>query len=164
MPAFDDHGEIPEAATLRGRGWPSLRQFIVFLENRVGRLHDLLRRVERHDLKVMGLSIVDSADFAVTRIILRDTDRARELFQLSKFTVIESDILGVVLPDSHQPFLDVFSALMSAEINISYAYPILYRRGNHGAIALHVDNLDQACHVLHAKDFTLVTEDDLLHE
>lgn len=164
MPDFDDHGDFPGPSTMRGRGWPSLRQFIVFLENRVGRLHDLLRHVERYDLKVMGLCIVDSADFAVVRIILHDTERARELFMRSKFTVIESDILGVVLPDSYQPFLDVFSALMSAEINISYAYPILYRRDNHGALALHVDNLDQGCHVLQSKGCTLVTEDDLLHD
>ncbi|MBX3442286.1 MAG: acetolactate synthase [Planctomyces sp.] len=164
MALFDDDSEAPDAATLRGQGWPSLRQFCVFLENRVGRLHDLLRHVERYDLRVLGLSVVDSADFAVTRLIVNDTDRARELFARSRFTVIEGDVLGVCLPDSAQPFLDVFTALLTAEINIHYAYPILYRRQDRGALALHVDNLDQAAVVLQSKKFSLVTEDDLLSD
>jgi hypothetical protein len=164
MAFFDDEGESPDAATLRGRGWPCLRQFCVFLENRVGRLHDLLRHVERFDLTVVGMSVVDSVDFAVIRIIVNDADRAREVLNLSGFTVIENDLLGVLLPDSPQPFLDVFLALMSAEINTSYAYPVLYRRDGRGALAMHVDNLDQACQVLQEKGFTMITEDDLLHE
>jgi len=163
MPAFaDDQSGITDAATMRGRDWPSLRQFCVFLENRVGRLHDLLRHIERYDLKVVGLCVVDSADFAVARLILSETDRARELFNLSKFSFIENDILGVVLPDSSQPFLEVFLALMSAELNISYAYPILYRCENRGAVALYVDNIDQAYTVLAEKGFIPVTENDLL--
>jgi hypothetical protein len=99
----------------------------------------------------------------VIRIILNETDRAREIFQLSQLTFIENDILGVVLPDSSQPFMDVFLALMSAEINTSYAYPLLIRHEGHGAMALHVDNHDTACHVLQDKGFLLVSEDDLLH-
>lgn len=162
MPEFDEgQSGITDAATMRGRGWPSLRQFSVFLENRVGRLHDLLRHIERYDLKVIALSVVDSADFAVARLIVSETDRARELFNLSKFSFIENDILGVVLPDSSQPFLETFLALMSAEINISYAYPILYRCENRGAVALYVDNIDSASAVLTEKGHVLVTEDDL---
>jgi hypothetical protein len=166
MAAFEDvgEGEGTDAGTMHGRGWPSLRQFCVFLENRVGRLHDLLRNLERYDLHVVGLSVVDSVDFCVIRIILHDVDRAREVFSLSKFTVIENDVLGVVLPDSGQPFIDIFLALMSAEINISYAYPILFRHDGRGAMALHVDNIDQASHVLEMKGHTLVREDDLLND
>ncbi|OAI55772.1 acetolactate synthase [Planctomyces sp. SCGC AG-212-M04] len=166
MAAFEDigEGEGTDAGTMRGRGWPSLRQFCVFLENRVGRLHDLLRHMERHDLRVVGLSVVDSVDYCVIRIILHDVDRAREVFELSKFTVIENDILGVVLPVSDQPFIEIFLALMSAELNISYAYPILFRHDGRGALALHVDNLDQATQVLESKGHTLVREDDLLND
>ena len=69
-------------STARGRDWPCLRQFCVFMENRVGRLHDLLRQVERHDLRVIGLSVVDTVDVAVARIMLDNADRARETLTL----------------------------------------------------------------------------------
>ena len=61
--------------TSRGRDWPCLRQFIVFLENRVGSLHELLRVIERDDLRIMALSILDSADCAVARVIVNHSNR-----------------------------------------------------------------------------------------
>src|SRR5204863_217049 len=133
--------EGTDASTMRGRGWPSLRQFCVFLENRVGRLHDLLRHMERHDLRVIGLSVVDSVDYCVIRIILHDVDRAREVFELSKFTVIENDILGVVLPDSDQPFIEIFLAPMAT------AFESIRRRLRavrpHQRRAFHLSQIDQ---------------------
>lgn len=149
-------------ATARGRDWPCLRQFCVFMENRVGRLHDLLRQVERHDLKVVGLSMVDTVDFAVARIMLDNADRARETLTLGGYTFMESDLLGVVLPDTPQPFLTVFTALITAELNIHYTYPLLIRREGRGAIALHLDDLDQATQILTTAGVQLITEGDLL--
>lgn len=150
--------------TSRARDWPCLRQFCVFMENRVGRLHDLLRQVERHDLRVLGLSVVDTVDFAVARVIVDQTDRARELLLLSNFTVIETDVLGVHLGDSPQPFVEIYQSLMTAEINVHYTYPMLYRRDGRGAIVLHVDDIDQATSILRSRNHRLLTEGDLLDD
>ena len=59
-----------DTATMNRHSWPTLRQFCVFLENRVGKLHELLRHIERHDLRVVALSIVDTVDFAVARVMV----------------------------------------------------------------------------------------------
>ncbi len=153
-----------EPAIMRDRNWPCLRQFGVFLENRVGRLHELLRHLERHDLQVMGFSIVDSIDYVVVRLILSDYERGRELLDLASFTVFENDIIGVVLPDSDQPFLEICSALLRGEVNIHYSYPLLYRRKGRGAIALYTDDLDLGLRTLGEKGHKLVTEKDLLDD
>ncbi|MBX3436233.1 MAG: acetolactate synthase [Planctomycetaceae bacterium] len=150
-----------DPATARGRGWPCLRQFCVFMENRVGRLHDLLRQIEQHDLRVVGLSLVDSVDFVVARVMVDQTDRAREIFRLSDFTFIENDILGVMLPDDPQPYVRICLALLAAEMNIHYTYPLNYRRGGKGAIAIFVEDLDQATHVLESQGMLMLTESDL---
>src|SRR6187455_1643357 len=105
-------GLTTDPATMRGRDWPCLRQFCVFMENRVGRLHEMFRQVERHDLRIIGLSVVDSVDFAVARVILDSSDRGRELFQLSGLTVTETDVIGVELPATPQPFVSIFTALV----------------------------------------------------
>ena len=141
--------------------WPMLRQFCIFLENRVGSLNDLLRTIERHDLRIVALSIVDSADFAVVRLILDDTDRARELFDLSGRNYFENDLIGVLLPDAPQPYLDLCLCLLGAELNIHYTYPLNFRRENRGTIAIHVDDLDQAATVLEEGGHTLISESDL---
>ncbi|MCA8997730.1 MAG: acetolactate synthase [Planctomycetaceae bacterium] len=146
---------------MRGRDWPCLRQFCVFMENRVGRLHELLRQLERFDLRVVALSIVDTNDFAVARVMVDDPDRVREILNLTNFTAIENDILGVELPDEADPYGSIFRTLVAAEINISYTYPLLFRQSRRGAIAIYVDNIDQARQVLEERGHRILTEADL---
>ncbi|MBW3539633.1 MAG: acetolactate synthase [Planctomycetes bacterium] len=153
-----------EPSTMRGREWPCLRQFGVFLENRVGRLHDLLRHLERHDLKVMALSVVDSADCAIARLMVDNYERGHELFELSGFTVFETNVIGVELPDHPQPFVQVCIALLQAEVNIHYTYPLLFRRHGRGAIALYVDDIDLGIRILQEKNLSIITENDLLED
>lgn len=159
----DDDDEIG-ASTLRGRDWPSLRQFCVFMENRVGGLHDLLRNLERNEIRVVALSVANSVDCAVIRVLVNNTERAREVFNFSKFAFVESDLVGVELPDDPQPYLMVCMALLAAEINISYTYPLLYRRHGRGAIALYVDDIETAMQVLTEKGLTVLTENDLMDD
>ncbi len=164
MPSeFDDDDPI-SPMTMRGEDWPCLRQFCVFMENRVGRLHDLLRQLEQYDLRVIALSVVDSVDFAVARVMVDNSDRAREIFKLSHFTTMENDILGVVLPEGPQPFVSIFLALVSAEINIAYTYPLLYRKGGRGAIAVYVDDVYQASEILKKLGHQLLTENDIMND
>lgn len=155
---------VTNPATLRGRDWPCLRQFGVFLENHVGSLHDLLRHLERQDLRIMALSIVDSVDCAIVRLMLNNYDRGKELFDLSSFTVFETDLIGVQLPDDPQPYLSVCTALLQAEVNIHYTYPLLFRRHGRGGIAMYVDDIDLGLKILKDKGLTIITENDLLED
>jgi len=161
MPFSDDDNVPVQPMTMRSRDWPCLRQFCVFMENRVGRLHELLKQLERHDLKIVALSIADTIDFSVVRVMVDDTDRVREILALTTFTFIENDILGVELPDEPDPFGTVFRTLMTAEINIAYTYPLLYHRSRRGAIAIFVDDVDHARQVLLDHGLHLLSENDL---
>ena len=152
-----------DAGTLRGRDWPCLRQFGIFMENRVGTLHELLRHIERHDLRVMALTIVDSVDFSIARLVLNNYERALELFRLSDFKFFETDIIGVELTNDPQPYVKICIALLQAELNIHYTYPLLYRgRGRGGAIAIYVDDTETGIKILADKGHRIITENDLL--
>jgi hypothetical protein len=150
-------------ATARGRDWPSVRQFNVFLENRLGALLDVVRRFENSDIRIVALTVVDSADCAIIRLVLSDPERAVEIFEQAKLPFTESDLLVVQLPEGNQPLVQISKALLTAELNIHYAYPILV--GPHGkpAMALKVEDTDTAAHTLRRQDFTLLSESDL-HE
>src|SRR3954470_19705389 len=86
-------------ATARGRDWPSVRQFNIFLENRVGALLDVVRRFETTDLKIVSLTVVDTADCAIIRVVLNDPERAYETLKRADLMFTESDLLVVKLPD-----------------------------------------------------------------
>src|SRR5947208_5232812 len=116
-------GSETDFDTARGREWPSVRQFNVFLENRLGALMDLVRRFESSDIRIVSLTVVDSADCAVIRLVLSDTERAREIFEQAKLSFTESDLLVVKLPEHRQPVAQICKALLAAEISIHYAYP-----------------------------------------
>lgn len=157
-------GEFTEANTMRGRAWPCLRQFCIFLENRVGRLNDLMRQVESLDTRVLAISMVDSVDFAMVRLIFNNSDRAREKLELSGFLFTESDVVGVALPEGAMPFHEICSTLVKAEVNIHHAYPLLYRKQGYGAVAIYVDDVDTALNVLHAAKLRVLTESDLMDD
>ncbi|MCY2964222.1 MAG: acetolactate synthase [Planctomycetota bacterium] len=147
--------------TSRARSWPTLCQFAVFVENRVGRLHALMRHLESHSVRIVALSIANSVDCAIVRLMVNDADRGREILKLSEFSFAEIELVGVEVPDCPQPFLQICLALLQAEVNVQYTYPLLYQRG-HGAIAMYVDDIDLAIRTLEDKGMVIVTESDLL--
>lgn len=155
---------VVDPATMRGRDWPTLRQFGVFLENRVGNLYSLLQRFEGHELRVVALSIVNNVDSAIVRLMLDNYERGKELFDLSGLTVFEADLIGVELPDDPQPYVRICMALLQAEISIHYTYPLLYRRRGRGAIALYVDDIDSGLKTLTDLGFRIITERDLMDD
>jgi hypothetical protein len=147
--------------TARGRDWPSVRQFNVFLENRVGAFLDVVRRFESTDMRIISFTVVDLADTAIVRIVLSDPERALEIFQQAGLPVTESDLLVVELPEGSRPLIEICKALLSAEINIHYAYPLMVSPQGRTGIAMHVDDHETAVHTLTRQGFTILTENDL---
>jgi hypothetical protein len=149
--------------TARGRDWPSVRQFNVFTANRIGALMDVVRRFEATEVRIVSLTVIDSADCAIIRMVLSDPERALEIFHQAKMMVTESDLLVVKLPDGRQPLATICKALLTAEISIHYAYPLMIGVGpeGHTALAIHVDDHETAAATLQEKGFTLYTEGDL---
>jgi hypothetical protein len=155
-----DEGLGVDYRTARGRDWPSVRQFNVFLENRLGALLDVVRRFETSDNRIISLTIVDSADCAIVRFVLQDPERAREIFEQAKLPFTESDLLVVQLPDGPQPVLQICKALLMAELNVHYAYPLLIDPKGNAALALHVEDIEVAAATLQKHGFVLFTEND----
>lgn len=154
-------GAGTDFATMRGRNYPTLRQFTVFLENRVGQLLEVVRRFEGSKVRIVALSITDSAECAFARFLLSHPEQGREILERAGLALIESDLIGVELTDEHQPILRVCLALLQAEVNIIQAYPLISRPHGKPAVALMVDNIDAGLETLAAKGFAMISEADL---
>ncbi len=150
--------------TARGRNWPTLRQFTVFLENKVGQLLEVVRRFEGSRVRIVALSINDSGECAFVRFLVSHPEQGREILERAGLALIESDLLGVELPDDDQPLLRVCTALLQAEVNIIQAYPILVRPHGRPAVALMVDNTEMGLETLASKGFSMISEADLDEE
>jgi len=151
-------------ATARGRDWPSVRQFNVFLANRLGAMLNLVRRFATTDNRIIALTVIDSSDCAIIRMVPGDPERAYQIFEQANLPFTESDLLVVTLPEGEQPLLKICRALLEAEISIHYAYPLMVAHLGRGALALHVEDLDTAAAHLQHNGFALLSENDLNEE
>src|SRR3990172_1300701 len=157
--SFDDSAPTG-FSTVRGRNYPSIRQFTVFLENRVGQLLEVIRRFEGSKVRIVALSIADSAECAFVRFLLSHPEEGREILERAGLAIIESDLIGVELPEGPQPLLEICTALLQAEVNIIQAYPLFVRPRGRPAVALMVDNIDMGLDTLASRQFAMISEAD----
>ncbi len=162
MSLGDDSGSGIDFQTMRGRDYPTLLQFTVFLENRVGALLGLLRKFQNTEVRIVAMNIQDSTECCIVRFVFTHPERAREILERAGLAMIESDLVALLLPHEAQPLLTVCSALLRAEINLVQSYPLFVRQEGHMAIALMVDNVDAAQLTLADHDFHMITEHELL--
>lgn len=151
-----------EFATSRGRNFPTLRQFTVFLENRVGQLLEVVRRFEGSKVRIATFSIAEASECAFLRLVLSHPEQGREILERAGLALIETDLIGVELPQGPQPLLRVCTALLQAELNIEQAYPLMVTPTGRPAVALRVDNIESAMETLDKCGFTMISEADLL--
>jgi len=152
--------QVP-SETMQGYLPPSVRQFSVFLENRVGRLLDLLRHFDdASHVHVVGLNVIYSSDHAVVRMIPDNTDAARQLLRELGIAFSETDLIVSVIDEAHS-LADLCLYLLGAELNILFIYSLIQPPNvGDSVIAVAVDDLTLGGQLLMRKGFTLLGEAD----
>ena len=118
-----------------------MKQFSVFAENRVGRLYELTALLKQHNVHIMALTVLDTTDSAIVRVVVDDPDKARELMVNNDFPYAECNILAVEITDEAE-LKGVLAALVEAEINIHYVYSFLKRPEGKSALAINAEDSD----------------------
>ena len=139
---------------------PSNTQFSVFLDNRVGKLNKLIELFNTPQLTLAGVSIVDAADHAVVRLLTSHAVLAKRLLERHNLPFSQHDVLVVELTNG-STLEDICTAMLSAEININYIYPLLVRPRNLPALVIHADDITFASQLLRKRFFALLGENDL---
>lgn len=137
-----------------------VKQFSVFAENRVGRLYDLTALLKEHNVHIMALTVLDTTDSAIMRMVVDDPDKARELMVNNDFPYVECEVLVVEVPDESH-LKAVLAALLEAEINLHYVYSFLKRPGDKLALALNVEEPDTAAQALNGRGIKVLTHHDI---
>ena len=137
-----------------------VKQFSVFIPNRVGQLYDLTALLAKHNVHLMAMTTLDTTDCAIDRLIVDDPDRARELMAANNFAFTECDVIAVEISDESQ-LKGVLSALLTVEINIHYLYAFLMRPEGKSALALKVEDYDLAISALSSLGFKVFTQRDI---
>ncbi len=137
-----------------------VKQFSIFVENRVGRLFDLVALFTAHNVHIIGMTILDTSDTAIDRVVVDDPDRARELLAANNFAFSEHDVVAVEFADESQ-LKHILAAFVAVECNIYYTYSFLMRpEGKCGLIFSCEDN-DLATSSLNSRGFKTLTQRDI---
>ena len=140
---------------------PLVRQFSVFLPNKVGAMLEVVKLLNAHHVDVVALSISESTDSAIARIIVSDPDSVQNLFGEHDIAFGVSEMVVVEMKEVSGQLSKLLAALLMAEVNVHFTYPLLIRPRGFAALALHVDDTDCASSVLRGEGFKILSQTDI---
>ena len=140
---------------------PTVKQYSIFLQNKVGALLEVVRLLNENDVHVLALNSQDSTDSAIVRIVVSDPDAVEGIFDVHEIAYSISEILVVEMNEVAIDLRRMLQSLLMAEVNIQVCYPILVRPHGRSAMALHLDDQECGWSVLAGERFRILSQSDL---
>ncbi|HPQ43094.1 MAG TPA: ACT domain-containing protein [Syntrophales bacterium] len=133
-----------------------VEQISVFLENKPGGLEHVTRVLTDSNINIRALSLADTSDFGILRLILNDIDTAEKALQGEGFTMRRSHVVAVEIPDRPGGMHSISKILAEHNINVEYAYAFVERSGENAIIIFRFDDIDAGIDVLLKNGFTVL--------
>ncbi len=137
------------------------KQISVFLENKAGRLAHVTRVLGEAGINIRALSIADTSDFGILRIIVNDPEKAYRILKEADFTVSETEVIAVQVPDSPGGLATVLEQMSDADLNIEYLYAFLGTSGSDALVIFKVEDIAKARQTFKEKGIRFIDEQQL---
>jgi hypothetical protein len=125
-----------------------LEQISVFMENRPGSLAEITGVLARADINIRALSLADTADFGILRLVVNQPDKARRALKDNGFTVGTTTVLALEIPDRPGGLSRILQILATAAINVEYMYAFVQKSGENAVVIFRFDEPDRAARAL----------------
>ncbi|NCC50401.1 MAG: ACT domain-containing protein [Spartobacteria bacterium] len=125
-----------------------VKQISVFLENRKGRLAGITRLLGDAGVNIRALSLADTSDFGILRLIVNDAESALALLKKAEYTVSLTDVVAIEVPDSPGGLADVLDAFQNAGMNVEYLYAFVEKAGDKAVVVFRFEDVEKALLVL----------------
>jgi hypothetical protein len=124
-------------------------------------MHDVLKMLNAHDYHVMAMSVSESTDSAIARLVVSDPEGVEKLFRQNNIAFGTCDVVVVEMHEVATELSKLFAALFMAEVNVHFTYPLLIRPRGQAALAVHVDDNECAISVLSGAGFCLLSQSEI---
>jgi len=138
-----------------------VKQVSVFLENKEGRLYEMCRALGNAGINMRALCVAETMDYGVVRLIADNPKKAVDVLRNEGFTVAETDVLAVEIPDRPGGLADVLGVLAEAGINVEYLYCFVEPSGDRAIDVMRVEDVEGAMKVLEAAGINVVHGEDI---
>ena len=133
-----------------------VEQISVFLENKSGRLAEVMRVLGSAGINIRALSIADTSDFGILRIIVNDKEKALKALKEKDFTVSKTEVVAVEVPDKPGGLAHILDLLDKQSVNVEYMYAFIERSSENAVIIFRFDGNDKAIEVLTAAGIVIL--------
>lgn len=120
-----------------------IRQVSVFIQNDSGRLANVLKTLKDVDVNIRSLTIAETADYGIMRLILQDTDKGLQALKDANIMANESDVMAIEIPDKPGGLSQLTDLLAQAGVDIEYAYSFLPQNTSNAIIIFKVNDGDE---------------------
>lgn len=138
-----------------------VKQISVFLENKAGRLANVTKILGEANINIRALSIADTSDFGILRLIVNEPDQAYKVLKESGFTVSETEVIAVEVPDTPGGLANVLDIMGQSAINIEYLYAFIGKATDDALVIFKVENPEQAVKVFHDQGISVLDKTEV---
>ena len=122
---------------------------------------DIVKMLNTNNTHVVALSVSESTDSAIARIVVSDPERVEKLFRQNNVAFGVCEVVVVEMREVATQLVKLLAALFMAEVNVHFTYPLLTRPRGFAALALHVDDNECASSVLMGEGFKILSQSDI---
>lgn len=148
------------SSTLRNPGKELIRQFVIYAEHKVGWLNDFVSMLMEQDLHILAISVLDTTDSAVIRLITNSPKGLARLLKERSISFTERNVLAVELQDASTLF-KLTQSLLRAEINIHYVYSFMHQPNGRPVVVIAMEDEDIAEEALRLHQIRILSQDEL---
>lgn len=134
-----------------------VEQLSIFLENKAGRLAEVTHAISEAGINIRALSLADTSDFGILRLIVSDTEKAKNILKDAGFTVGRTAVVAVEVDDQPGGLDNILQTLTREGINVEYMYAFVQRNGANATLILRFDRTDQAIEVLQQHKIPIIS-------
>ncbi len=138
-----------------------VEQIAIFMENRSGRLAEITSILAEHGINIRALSLADTADFGILRLIVNDTEKAKIILKDNGFTVGTTEVLVVEVPDKPGGLASSLTAIKEADLNVEYMYAFTQKSGTSGLIIFRFEKIDEAITAFQKSGIRILTGEEV---
>ena len=133
-----------------------VEQISIFIENKSGRLAEVSGVLGAAGINIRALSLADTSDFGILRLIVNDTENAFKVLREKNFTVSKTEVIGVEVPDTPGGLAQILQVLDKNDVNVEYMYAFVERSGDNAVIIFRFDNIDEAIKALSSNNIKII--------
>jgi hypothetical protein len=138
-----------------------VKQLSIFLQNQSGRLAEVLGSIGEEGINIRALSLADTSGFGILRLIVNDKDKARAILSDKGFTVSETDVIAVEIPDVPGGLASVLAIFAEEGINIEYMYAFVEKSSENAVVIFRVEDVDASIAALQAKGVHVLSSQEV---